>query len=135
VNTVLVGLQRGRMIHTDSMWDTLLPLNPRPGYQDMKSSTFLTQPEINKMRELYYIDSFSFDVDWDPETEIEAIIRHRHVRCARRLPGKNTHRSDIAQAFVCLSYSSVEIELGFRWSLPAVTTLETFRNGEMDQGV
>jgi hypothetical protein len=53
------------------------------------------QPEINK-RELYYLDSFAFDEDWDPETEIEAIMCHRHVRCARRIPGKNTYRSDIA---------------------------------------
>jgi hypothetical protein len=46
------------------------------------------------MRDLYYLDSFH--MDWDPETEIEAIYRHRHVRYARRIPGKNTYRSDIA---------------------------------------
>jgi hypothetical protein len=101
-NKVMVGLQCGRMIHTDPIWDALLPLNPLPKYQgvaleqDMTSSSFLTQPEINRMRELYYLDSFPFDEDWDPETEIEAIMRHRHVRYARRIPGKNTYRSDIA---------------------------------------
>jgi hypothetical protein len=71
-------------------------------------SSFLTQPEINKVRVLYYIDSF--EMDWDPETEIED--RHWHVRYARRKPGKNTYRPDVApmttKGFVCLANSSVK---------------------------
>ena len=46
-------------------------------------------------RELYYyLDSF--DDDWDPEIQIERIIRHRHTKYARRIPGKNTYCSSIA---------------------------------------
>jgi hypothetical protein len=93
-HAVTVGLRIGKLFHTGSIWDVLSPDKELP--QDMTSSSFLTQPEINKMRELYYLDSFAFDEDWDPETEIEAIMRHRHVRYARRIPGKNTYRSDIA---------------------------------------
>jgi hypothetical protein len=99
-NKVMVGLQCGRMIHTDPIWDALLPLNPLPRYQgvtleqDMTPSSFPFQPTINKLRELHYLDSFHDE--GDPETHIEVVIPHRLTKYARRIPGKNTYYANVA---------------------------------------
>jgi hypothetical protein len=60
----------------------------------MTSSSFLTRAEVAKMRELYYLDRLN--EEWDPHTEIEAVLRHRHINYARRTPGKHTYNSSVS---------------------------------------
>jgi hypothetical protein len=95
-NMVTIGIQIGRMFSTDQTWDNLQPLKHLPEVvripleQDMTSSSYLSHPEINKLKELYYLDSF--DSDWDPCTEIEVVLRHRHTHYGRRSPGKHSYK-------------------------------------------
>jgi hypothetical protein len=99
-NAVTIGLQIGRFFCTDPIWDTLSPLKPLPEKllvpleQDMTSSSFLTRAEVEKMRELYYLDRLN--EEWDPHTEIEAVLRHRHINYARRKPGKHTYNPSVS---------------------------------------
>jgi hypothetical protein len=100
VNAVTIGLQIGRFFCTDPNWDTLSPLKLLPEKllvpleHHMTSSNFLTRAEVAKMREFYYLDRLN--EEWDPHTEIEAILRHRHINYARRTPGKHTYNQSVS---------------------------------------
>jgi hypothetical protein len=94
-NAVMIDLQFGRFCYTQPIWNTMQTLQDLPGTngivleQDFTSTNFLSKPEISKLRELYMADSFM--EDWDPDTEIEKVIKHRHTRYVRRIPGKHTY--------------------------------------------
>jgi hypothetical protein len=99
VNVVTIGIQLGRMFSNDRAWDNLNPIKPLPNMmhipleQDMTSSSFLSRPEINKLRELHYLDSLNHE--WDPHTEIEVVLHHRHINYARRRPGKYSYQPNV----------------------------------------
>jgi hypothetical protein len=61
--------------------------------QNFTSSNFLSKPEVTKLRELYLADSFT--LEWEPETEIEKVIKHRHTKYVRRIPGKHTYNAGV----------------------------------------
>jgi hypothetical protein len=71
----------GQFFKTDASWDNLLPLKPLPETvyleQDVFQPTFLSRQELRKLKELSYIDKMN--EEWDPENEIEKILRHRHT--------------------------------------------------------
>jgi hypothetical protein len=68
VNTIMLGLQLGRFIKTDTSWNNLIPLKPLPERvyleQDVSQSSFLSRPEIRKLKELSYLDRLN--EEWDP---------------------------------------------------------------------
>jgi hypothetical protein len=62
VNAVMLGLQMGKFLYSEPIWNVLTPLQSVPGAhaiileQDMTTSSFLSRPEVNKLRELYVAD-------------------------------------------------------------------------------
>jgi hypothetical protein len=98
-NAVTIGLNIGRFFYNDQHWNALTPLKPLPPTmvpleQDMTQSSFLSRPEINKLREMYYLDTLN--EEWDPHTEIECILKHRHINYARRRPGKHSYNPSVS---------------------------------------
>jgi hypothetical protein len=98
-NAVMIVLQIGKALFTDPVWNALVPLQTLAGTngiileQDMTSSNFLSRPEISKLRELYCADSLMDE--WDPNTHVEKILKHRYVKYARRPPGKHTYSQNV----------------------------------------
>jgi hypothetical protein len=99
VNAGMVGLQMGKFLYSEPIGNVLTPLQNVPGAhaiileQDMTTSSFLSRPEVNKLRELYVADSFM--QEWDPDANVEKVIKHRDTRYARRSPGKHTYQPGI----------------------------------------
>ena len=99
IQAVMIGLQMGKFLHTDPMWNVLKPLQDLPSThgivleQDMTASSTLLRHGINKMRELYVADSFADD--WEPDAEVEKILKHKHTNYVRRLPGKHTYHANV----------------------------------------
>jgi hypothetical protein len=110
---VTAGLQIGTMFSTGQSFDALVPLMPLPTMtkvpleQDMTTSSFLTPPEMAKLREMRYLDAMNDP--WDPHTAIERILAHRHTRYCRRIPGKHSY----SPAVPCITTKGVRIKVEF----------------------
>jgi hypothetical protein len=62
LNAVMDGLQMGKFLYSEPIWNVLTPLQSVPGAhaiileQGMTTSSFLSRPEVKKLRELYVVD-------------------------------------------------------------------------------
>jgi hypothetical protein len=63
--------------------------------------------------ELTFLDRMN--EEWDPHTEVEVVLRHRHINYARRNPGKFTYNPNVplvtskgVRLFYCQYFSGVK---------------------------
>jgi hypothetical protein len=91
----MIGIQAARFFNNDMSWDILTPLQPLPEIpvasleQDVSGPRFLSRQEARKLKDLCYMDRLN--EEWDPNTEIEQILRYRHRKYRRRTPGTGNY--------------------------------------------
>jgi hypothetical protein len=94
-NTVKIGKRIGKFFDNDGSLNQLRPLKSLPTTkstvleQDVSGPIEQSPEEIRRLRDLIYMDKLN--EEWDPNMEIEQILRHRKVKYLRRKPGRDNY--------------------------------------------